>query len=128
MSGAKLTDDGLDACYQMSEAAPRARALPSTTMLLRGAAYSVLIIGALGVGLLAMQPSGTPLDKLLNELFGSATMQPGCRDSGCCPQLQLEIPNTAPANEATSPAAELAAEDSVSDDLLTTSADEATEF
>ncbi len=91
MSHATLQDDGLDTCYQISEAAPRVRALPTTATMMRGAAYGLLVIGALAMGLLAMQPGGLALD----ELLGGQSMMQGRSEGACCSQLKMEIPSEA---------------------------------
>lgn len=90
MAHATFQDDGLDACYQMTEVVPPRRTLPRPATLVRGAGYALLIVGALAVGLLAMQPGGMDLDKML----GSSSMTPGRADA-CCSQLKLEIPSEA---------------------------------
>ena len=95
-------DDDLDTCYHMTSPAPRASVMPTAATLLRGAGYSALVLGALAVGLLAMQPGGLPLDEVLG---GKPAMQ-GRREGACCSQLKLEIPTEASPGESTSPPTE----------------------
>lgn len=101
MANATLQDDGLDTCYQMTSIQPQRRAMPSIVTVARGIGYGALVVGALAVGLLAMQPGGLQLD----ELFGGKAMMSGRSEGECC-SLKLEIPSAVPAPESSAPESE----------------------
>lgn len=124
MSNATLHEDGLDVCYQMTEIPVRQRAMPSFKTVLRGAMCSLLVASALGIGLLAMQPGGLPVDKFLNALVGGAPTQSGCRAGACCSELQLEIPGAMPSDESTGPMSDQL----VGDDVVSTNVDDSTDL